>query len=112
MSRCVGKSKAVEMILTGNHINADEALRIGLVSNVFSREDLMPEAVTMARTIMSKGQIAVRESLHAILAGGEVSSMEGFRLEADAFGRCCGTDDSKEGISAFIQKRQPKFQNL
>jgi len=109
LARIVGVGKALELILTGNQINADEALKIGLVSKVVTQADLIPTAEAMARSILSKGQPAVRLALKAICATMETSLSEGLKLEAKLFGECFNSEDSKEGINAFLQKRKPAF---
>jgi len=110
LPRVVGVARAVEMILTGDHIDAQEALRIGLVTRVTSRSELMPTAEAIARKIIAKGQPAVRMALKAMNAALEVPLSEGLKVEAALFGECCNTFDSKEGINAFLQKRKPDFQ--
>jgi enoyl-CoA hydratase len=107
----VGKSRALEMILSGNHIDANEALKIGLVSAVVSREDLMPAAEKMARTILSKGRLAVRAALEAAGSIDRDTFNIGLDFESRLFGRCCGSEDSTEGITAFLGKRPPVFKN-
>jgi enoyl-CoA hydratase len=109
LPRIVGQSKAMELILTGDPISAQEAKAIGLVSQVVSPEDLLRQAQGMARTIASKAQKAVRASLQAIRQGDEGSLSEGLALEARLFGELCDTDDKREGVAAFLDKRQPRF---
>jgi enoyl-CoA hydratase len=109
LARLVGIGKATEMILTGNQIDAREALRIGLVNNVVPQAELLATAESFARTILSKGQLAVRMSLKAINATMEMPLSEGLKVEAALFGECCSTEDAKEGINAFLQKRKPMF---
>lgn len=109
LARVVGVGKATELILTGNQIDAQEALRIGLVSRVVPFAELLPTAANVATTILSKGQIAVRMALKAINANLEVPLSEGLRVEAALFGECCGTEDFKEGTKAFLEKRKPNF---
>jgi enoyl-CoA hydratase len=109
LARLVGIGRAMEMILTGNQIDADEAHRIGLVNRVEALADLLPAAETVAKTIISKGQPAVRLALRAINATMELPLSEGLKLEAALFGECCTTEDFKEGTAAFMQKRKPVF---
>ena len=109
LSRLVGTAKAAEMILTGNQVTATEALRIGLVNTVVPLADLLSTCEAMAKTILSKGQLAVRMSLKAINASMEMPLSEGLGMEASLFGEVCSTADAKEGIKAFMEKRKPEF---
>ena len=109
LARIIGQSKAMELILTGEPISAQEAKTIGLVSQVVSPEDLLRQAQGLARTIASKGQVAVRASLRAIRQGVELNLHDGLALEARLFGALCDTADRREGLSAFLEKRQPHF---
>ncbi len=109
LARLVGAGKAMEMILTGNQIDAQEALRIGLVNKVVPQTDLLPTAEAMAKTIIGKGQLAIRMSLKAINAAMELPLSEGLKVEAALFGEACSTDDAKEGINAFLQKRKANY---
>lgn len=109
LARTVGIGKATEMILTGSHINADEAYRIGLVNAVVPREELLPAAETMAKTILAQGPLAVRMALEALNASMEMPLPEGLKVEASLFGDCCATDDCREGTTAFLDKRKPVF---
>ena len=109
LARLVGTGKATEMILTGNQIDAQEALRIGLVNKVVPLANLLAEAEAMAKTILSKGQLAIRMSLMAINATLEVPLSDGLKMEAGLFGECCSTEDFREGTKAFMEKRKPAF---
>jgi enoyl-CoA hydratase len=109
LARLIGRGKAMEMILTGDPIDAKEALRIGLVSAVVSPGDLLKTAEGMAGKISSKGQVAVRLALQAVNAMYETHLNSGQVLEAALFGRCCASEDFKEGIKAFLEKRKPVF---
>lgn len=111
LPRIVGQSKAIELILTGDSISAQEAKAIGLVSQVFPPEDLLRQAQGLARTIASKGHVALRASFRAIRQGVELDLRDGLALEARLFGQLCGTDDKREGLAAFLEKRQPRFTN-
>ncbi len=109
LARIVGIPKAKELIFTGETINAEEALRIGLVNKVVAAESLMEEALTMARKIASKGQLAVRYSKVAINRGIETDIETGLAMERELFGLCFATEDQKEGMGAFLEKRSPNF---
>jgi enoyl-CoA hydratase len=111
LARLVGKGRAMELILTGESIDAPEALRIGLVNKVVAVPELMKAAESMARKIIDKGQVAVRLALMAITATHELSLESGQAFEAELFGRCCASEDFKEGTRAFLEKRKPAFKN-
>jgi enoyl-CoA hydratase len=111
LARLVGKGKAMELVLTGDQIDAQEALRIGLVNKVVPLAELKPTAEAVAQKILSKGQVAVRLSLKAINMTQETTLTDGQALEASLFGVCCGSDDFKEGTKAFLEKRKPEFKN-
>ncbi len=111
LARLVGKGKAMELILTGDQIDAQEALRIGLVNKVVPAADLMSVAESMAQKIIGKGQIAIRLALKAVNMSHETNLTDGQALEASLFGVCCGSEDFKEGTKAFLEKRKPEFRN-
>ena len=111
LARLVGKAKAMEMILTGDPIDAQEALRIGLVSKVVPQSELMRAAEEIAQKILAKGQIAVRKAIQAVNASQEKSLTDGLAVEATLFGECCATEDFKEGTRAFLEKRKAAFKN-
>jgi enoyl-CoA hydratase len=109
MARLLGKGKALELILTGDRIAAAEAERIGLVNKVVPADQLMPAAEEMARKIMSRGPLAVRAAIEAVMSGSEMPFEEGQFLEATLFGLLASTDDMKEGMAAFLEKRAANF---
>lgn len=111
LGRLVGKGKAMEMILTGDPIDAQEALRIGLVNAVVPQADLIKTAEAMAQKIIAKGQIAVKLALEAVNALDASPLADGLSLEAELFGRCCSSEDFKEGTTAFLEKRKAVFKN-
>jgi enoyl-CoA hydratase/carnithine racemase len=111
LPRLIGTIKALELILTGDLITAQEAHRLGLVNHVVPQDQVMKAAKELARKIASKGQVAVREALRVTEHGLEQSLDAGLAAEAEAFGRVAETQDAKEGVSAFLEKRQPKFQD-
>lgn len=109
LPRLVGTAKAKELIFTGNIINAKEAEKIGLVNNVVPQEELMDEVLKMAKKIAANGQIAVKYSKAAINRGINCDLDTGNEIEMDLFGLCFATEDQKEGMSAFLEKRNPEF---
>lgn len=111
LGRLIGRSKATELILTGDLISAQEAKALGLLSQVVPPEDLLRQAQGLARKIAGKGQLAVRSALRAIHEGADLRLREGLDLEARLFGELCDSEDKKEGTSAFLEKRQPRFQD-
>lgn len=111
LARIVGSAKAKELIFTGNMIDANEAEKIGLVNTVVSKEELMDTALKMAEKISSNAQLAVRYSKTAINRGIETDIETGIEIEKDLFAICFSTEDQKEGMSAFIEKRKPSFKN-
>jgi enoyl-CoA hydratase len=109
LPRLVGKGRALELILTGEMIDAAEAYRIGLVDKVVPQPELIPEAERMLRLILERGPIAVALSIAAVNRGLDGTLEEGMALEADHFGLLAGTEDAREGMAAFLEKRAPKF---
>jgi enoyl-CoA hydratase len=110
LPRLVGKGRALQIILSGEIISAQEAYRIGLVNEVVPAADLIPRAEAILKQIFSNAPIAVKYSLEAVNKGLETSVAEGLSLEASLFGLCAGTEDKREGTQAFLQKRAPQFQ--
>jgi enoyl-CoA hydratase len=109
LPRLVGKGRALQLILTGETISAQEAWRIGLVNEVVPAADLIARAETILKQISANAPIAVKFSLEAANKGMDTSQAEGFALEASYFGICAATEDKKEGTSAFLEKRAPQF---
>ena len=110
LPRLVGKGRALQIILSGEIISAQEAYRIGLVNEVVPAADLIARAEAILKQIFSNAPIAVKFSLEAVNKGLETSLAEALALEASLFGICAGTEDKKEGASAFLEKRAPQFQ--
>jgi enoyl-CoA hydratase len=110
LARLCGKGIAHEMILTGEMITAEEALRVGLVNRVAEPGELLATAETIAKKIIANAPLAVRYAMEAIERGVEMPQEEGLFLEATLFGLCCATEDMREGTRAFLEKRPPKFQ--
>ena len=109
LPRLVGKGRALQLILSGEMINAQEAHRIGLVNEVVPAGNLIPRAEAILKQISANAPIAVKLALEAVNRGMEGSQSEGLLLEASYFGLCAATEDMKEGTSAFLQKRVPQF---
>jgi len=109
LPRIIGRGKALEMILTAEPIDAKEAYRIGLVSRVFPKEELLPQAEELAQRIASRGPIALRYAKEAVIKGLDLTLEQGLRLEADLYFLLQTTDDLAEGIRAFLERRPPKF---
>ena len=109
LPRLVGKGRALQMILSGEIIGAQEAYRIGLVNEVVPNAYLMARAETILRQIICNAPIGVKFSIEAVNKGLETSLTEGLLLEASLFAICAATDDKREGTSAFLEKRAPQF---
>jgi enoyl-CoA hydratase len=110
LARLVGKTRAMELILTGNPISAPEALAIGLVNRVVPAADLLGDAGTLAAELAAKPPIALRYAMEALNKGLEMGFADACRLEASLFGLVTATADMKEGTTAFLEKRKPEFQ--
>ena len=109
MARLLGKGKALELILSGDRIDASEAERIGLVNKVVPADQLMQTCEELARRIMTRGPLAVTAAIEAVMSGSEMPFEEGQFLEATLFGLLCATEDTKEGMQAFIERRAAQF---
>jgi enoyl-CoA hydratase len=110
LPRLCGKGVAHELILTGEMITADEALRVGLVNRVVEPGELLATAEAIAKKIIANAPVAVKYALEAVERGMEMPQEEGLYLEATLFGLCCATQDMREGTRAFLEKRPPKFE--
>jgi enoyl-CoA hydratase len=110
LSRLVGKGRALEILLTGEMVDAAEAHRIGLVNRVVPKDKLMAEAEGLLRRMLANGPVSLRFTLEAVNAGLEMPFAEAQYLEATLFGLICTTEDMKEGTRAFLEKRPAKFQ--
>jgi enoyl-CoA hydratase len=109
LARVAGASKAAEMILTGESVTAEEALRIGLVSRVVPGHTLMTQAEAIVATIATHGEPAVQAVLHAIRGGLDIPLSEGLAREAELFGRLCVTQEKRKAVQGFIEKRQARM---
>jgi enoyl-CoA hydratase len=110
LPRLCGKGVAHELILTGEMITAEEALRVGLVNRVVELGELLATAEAIAKKIIANAPLAVKYALEAVERGMEMPQEEGLYLEATLFGLCCATQDMREGTRAFLEKRPPKFE--
>lgn len=109
LQRLVGRGRALDLILTGDVIDAADALRIGLVERVVPAGELRGFVLGYAARLLSKSSVAQARALDAVLGGGEMSLPEALRFEASLFGLCFATDDMREGTRAFLEKRKPQF---
>jgi enoyl-CoA hydratase/carnithine racemase len=109
MPRLIGKGRALQLILSGEMINAQEAYRIGLVNEIVPAAGLVTRAEAILKKIASNAPIAVKFALEAANKGMETSQGEGLLLEASYFGLCAATEDKREGTAAFLEKRPPQF---
>jgi enoyl-CoA hydratase len=109
LPRLVGIGRAMEMILTGEPINADEAYRIGLVNHVYESAELLPKTRELVDKMLARGPIALRFALEASFRGLDLPLDEGLNAESNLFGLLCTTQDMKEGMAAFLEKRAAQF---
>jgi enoyl-CoA hydratase len=110
LARVCGLGVAKDLILTGRVVDADEALRIGLVNGVFEPAELMEKTLEVAHTIASKGPLAISAAKVAINHALQGDHVENLQAEADAFGELFSSGDAREGMTAFVEKRDPSFQ--
>jgi enoyl-CoA hydratase len=108
LTNLVGKGKALEMIVTGEIITADEAKEWGLVNNIYSEEELLLEATKIANKIKRNSPIAISKAIKSVNAC-FIDGINGFEIEKKSFGECFGTEEFIEGTKAFMEKRKPKF---
>lgn len=108
LSHLVGKGKALELILTTDMVSAEEAHKLNIVNAVCAPEELLDKSLEMANKISQKSPIALRAALKSIIANYN-KQQNGFETEIEEFGKCFGTNDFKEGVSAFLEKRKPVF---
>lgn len=108
LTQLIGKGKAMELMMTGNMIDAEEAKSTGLVNHIYSAEELLQKTTELVRTIISKAPIAIQHIIHLtnIAARGDEN---GLQKEIDAFGELFATEDMKEGVTAFLEKRKAIF---
>jgi len=109
LPRKIGQARALELLTTGRQMKADEALAIGLVNQIVPAAELMPRGLEIARLIAAKGPIAVRHTKQAVIDGADLEFGAALALQSKLFGDLCGTEDQKEGMRAFLEKRPAKF---
>lgn len=109
LARLVGKAKAKELIFTGDSINAAEAHTIGLVNRIYEPDQLLAQALELMQTICSRGPLSLRMGKEIIDAGYDIDLANACLMERDAFALCFSTEDQKEGMGAFLEKRPAKF---
>jgi enoyl-CoA hydratase len=111
LSRIIGRAKAIELIATGDMIPAQEAARLNLVNKVVPAGQVVKTAMDLAKKLAGKSALALGAILESITHGLESTLDEALQMEVDKFAYLCGTEDGYEGVSAFLQKRQAKFQD-
>lgn len=111
LTRLVGRAMAMELLVTGRQVRADEARSIGLVNRVVPHERLMDEVLDTARMVASRGPVAVRLSKEAVQRGQDMDLDGACQFEAQVFGLCFATEDQTEGMRAFLEKREARFRN-
>ncbi|CAN5544443.1 enoyl-CoA hydratase-related protein [soil metagenome] len=109
LPRLVGSAAALKMMLTGEMVGAADALRIGLVDEVVPATELLARGEALAKAIVAVAPLAVAGCLEAVRRGADLSLEDGLRVEAEIFGRLCGTEDKREGVGAFLEKRTARW---
>lgn len=111
LTRLVGMTKAKEIVFTGEVMNAVTALEIGLINKIVPAENLMDEAMDLARKLLGKSSVALAYAKKAFNSGSDMSLAAGMDLDESYFARCFASEDQKEGMQAFVEKRKPQFKN-
>lgn len=111
LARVINYGRAMEYILSGDNIKADEAYRIGLTNKIFTQEELLEKTKELAKKIAKKSLCITAFAIDSVNATNTMTMQSGFNYEAKLFGDCCSTDDFKEGTSAFLEKRKPDFKD-
>lgn len=109
LPRLIGKGRAMELILSGEIIDALEAFRIGLVNKVFPIDELIPKAIELAEKINMKSKYAIKNGIKSMNLVHNLPLLDGLNFEKALFAQCCGTDEFIEGTTAFLEKRKPNF---
>lgn len=109
LPKIIGKAKAMELILTGNIVDAEEAKRIGLVNDVYPQNELLERVEDFVKLILTKSDAAVKAAVETVNISERLSLREGLEFESRRFAQVCGTEDFKEGTLAFLEKRKPDF---
>lgn len=109
LPRLIGQSRALYYLLTGEMFDANTALQYGIISEVVPQDQLLARAKEIAGLILSKGPLAIQHILKTVIEGADTGLDASLNLEADSFGFLCGSEDMKEGTSAFLEKRKPNF---
>ena len=112
LPRLIGSSRALELILTGKTISAQEAMDIGLLSKVVPEGESLESAIEMMKVILSKAPLSIKMCIEAVNRGMNMTLDEGLAIESDRFGLLCGTEDMKEGMNAFLEKREAEFKGI
>lgn len=108
LTQHIGRGRATELLMTGDIITAQDAYRVGLVNYLVAPDQLIPKCMEILQRIASKAPLAVAEIVKCVDAHYS-DGVDGYKFEVNAFGRCCGTEDFKEGAGAFMEKRKPEF---
>lgn len=108
LARLVGHGRALEMITTAAMVEADRAHEMGLVNHIYTSDELMKNTIALAQKMMRNSPNALKSAIRSVNAGYK-AGVDGFKIEIEEFGKCFGTDDFKEGTSAFLNKRKPEF---
>ena len=108
LTQHIGRGRATELLMTGDIIDAKDAYRVGLVNYLVKPEELIPKCKEILNRIITKAPFAVAEIVKCVDAH-SVEGEDGYKFEANAFGECCGTEDFKEGVAAFLEKRKAQF---
>lgn len=109
LAKLIGRGRALEMILTGDMITAQDAHQFGLVNHIVTADNLLSEAEILVKKILSRAPLAVAAAIKTVNASGQNNGINGFELEIKEFAKCFDTEDFKEGVSAFLEKRKPDF---
>lgn len=112
LARLVGKGRALDLCLTGRFIKADEALQMGLVSQVFAAEELLNQAKEILKEVLAMAPLAIRATMEVIDKGYDLSLEDALHFEAVQFGLTCASQDKNEGVSAFLEKRKANFEGV